>query len=85
MKNSCGRPGVNGGFMPNPKIKYGVNCFGLNPNASKLDTERMKMSKLTPRTKGDIITERKIKFWKENADKMLNLNPHSKSDWSVYK
>ena len=85
MKNSCGRPGVNGGFMPNPKIKYGVNCFGLKPNASKLDTERMKMSKLTPRTKGDIITERKIKFWKENADKMLNLNPHSKSDWSVYK
>ena len=84
MKNSCGRPGVNGGFMSNPKIKYGVNCFGLKPDASKLDTERMKTSKLTPRTKGDVITERKIAFWKENADKMLNLNPHNKSDWSVY-
>jgi len=25
--NDCGRPGVNGGYMGNPYIKFGVNCF----------------------------------------------------------
>lgn len=30
-KHSCGRPGVNGGFMANPDLKFGVNCFGVKP------------------------------------------------------
>jgi hypothetical protein len=84
MKNSCGRPGVNGGYMPNNKMKLGVNCYGIKPKASDLDIERMKTNNIVPRTKKDVITERKVAFWKENADKMLNLNPHSKGDWSLY-
>lgn len=27
----CGKPGLNGGFFPNPYIKFGVNCFGVKP------------------------------------------------------
>ena len=84
MKNSCGRPGVNGGYIPNNKMKLGVNCYGIKPQASELDKSRMENSNIVPKTKKDIITERKVAFWKENADKMLNLNPHKKGDWSVY-
>lgn len=84
MKNSCGRPGVNGGYIPNPKMRLGVNCYGIKPQASDTDMKRMATSKIVPRTSKDIVKERKISFWKENADKMLNLNPHSKGDWSVY-
>ena len=84
MKNSCGRPGVNGGYMPNPKMRLGVNCYGVKPKASELDLEKMATGKTVPRTSKDVITERKIAFWKENADKMLNLNPHNKGDWSLY-
>ena len=83
-KNSCGSPGVNGGYMPNYKMRLGVNCYGVKPQASEKDLERMATSNILPRSRKDIITERKIKFWKENADRMLNLNPHSKSDWSLY-
>lgn len=31
-KNACGRPGINGGFMGNPKLKFGVNCYGVKPS-----------------------------------------------------
>lgn len=29
-KTSCGHPGVNGGYF-DPKLKFGVNCFGIKP------------------------------------------------------
>jgi hypothetical protein len=39
-KNSCGRPGINGGYMENASMKAGVNCYGtkpeINPASSKL-------------------------------------------------
>ena len=39
-KNSCGRPGVNGGFFEDTSKKLGVNCYGpkpdINPSSSKL-------------------------------------------------
>ena len=28
---ACGRPGVNGGYMTNPDMKFGVNCYGVKP------------------------------------------------------
>tara|TARA_B100001287_G_C22659718_1_gene519686 strand:+ start:1011 stop:1916 length:906 start_codon:yes stop_codon:yes gene_type:complete len=43
-KNDCGRPGVNGGYMANPYIKFGVNCYGVKPEK----TENDKMCKLAP-------------------------------------
>ena len=31
QKKYCGDPGINGGFFPNPLIKFGVNCYGVKP------------------------------------------------------
>lgn len=31
MKHACGRPGINGGFIDNPYVKFGANCFGKKP------------------------------------------------------
>lgn len=30
-KNSCGVPGVNGGYFANSELKFGVNCYGIKP------------------------------------------------------
>ena len=27
-ENDCGRPGINGGFIQNKNVKFGVNCYG---------------------------------------------------------
>jgi len=40
-KRYCGKPGLNGGYFANPKLKFGVNCYGVKPKgktASKLKT-----------------------------------------------
>ena len=85
-KNNCGRPGVNGGYMANPNIKFGVNCFGKKPKATQGDLDLMNSRKnqITPKTESEIETERKVKFWKENADKLLSINPHNEKKWSEY-
>ena len=44
QKNNCGRPGVNGGYMANPYIKFGVNCYGMKPDMKNKDKIYMKAS-----------------------------------------
>jgi hypothetical protein len=29
-RTACGRPGINGGYF-DPKLKFGVNCYGVKP------------------------------------------------------
>jgi len=45
QKNNCGRPGVNGGYMANPYIKFGVNCYGMKPDMKNKDEKYMEASK----------------------------------------
>jgi hypothetical protein len=83
-KNNCGRPGINGGYMANPYIKFGVNCFGKKPDPTAADLARMKTSQTTPKTPEDLALEAKVDFWKNNADKMLQLSSFNKNKWSEY-
>ena len=39
-ENDCGRPGVIGGYMKNPKMRFGVNCYGKRP---KITPEEQKI------------------------------------------
>jgi hypothetical protein len=82
-KNDCGRPGVNGGYIANPYAKFGVNCYGKKPKASDADIARMNASKdqVYPKNKKDIELEEKVNYWKQNADKMLNLNAFNINRW----
>jgi hypothetical protein len=75
--NDCGRPGVNGGYMANPYIKFGVNCYGKKPVASDSDLARMKTKKasLTPAAK-DADT---AKGWKD-----ATISSFNKDKWSAY-
>ena len=34
QKKHCGLPGINGGFFPNPEIKFGINCYGVKPKGA---------------------------------------------------
>lgn len=85
-KNDCGRPGINGGYISNPYMKFGVNCYGKKPKASAAELARMSAnnSKSYPKTLEDQVLDAKVKFWKDNASKMLNLNSYNKDKWSEY-
>lgn len=83
-KNNCGRPGINGGYMGNPNLKFGVNCFGKKPQPTPSDLNRMKAVETIPKTPEDIALDKKLEYWKKNADKLLQVNSYNKTNWSAY-
>ena len=84
-KNNCGRPGVNGGYIDNPYIKFGVNCYGKKPKPNENDLHRLENKQMQPipLTAEDKELQKKIDYWKENADK-LQLNSFNNTNWSRY-
>ena len=84
-KHDCGRPGINGGYFKNPYLKFGVNCYGVKPDGSDNDLNRMEANNTTPYPKSpeDKETDKKVEEWKKNKDKML-VNSFNKTIWSKY-
>jgi Extracellular link domain len=85
-KHGCGRPGVNGGYMANAKLRFGVNCFGVRPEATDGDLAELNRvdSQVAPKTAEDIVLDRKVEFWKSNRDKLLSVNSFNSKKWSRY-
>ena len=85
-KNDCGRPGINGGYMANPNLKFGVNCFGVKPKATDAEMNAMKnrQNQVFPKNQDEILLDKKVNFWKENADKLLVMNSFNQNKWSEY-
>ena len=83
-KNDCGRPGINGGYIANPYVKFGVNCFGKKPKASDDDLSRMtaKQDQTYPKTPTELRLEKKVNYWKDNADKFLHINSYNTTSWN---
>lgn len=87
--NNCGRPGVNGGYMANPKLRFGVNCFGKKPAMKESDSTTMKsyqetVNKQVPLTPEEAKMNEKMNYWKENASKLLNINGFNQNKWSEH-
>ena len=85
-KNNCGRPGINGGYIDNPYMKFGVNCYGVKPTPKQRDLDRMnaRNGQLNPKSPADAVLDEKVAFWMKNADKMLNINSFNTKKWSEY-
>lgn len=84
-KHDCGRPGINGGYFKNPYLKFGVNCYGVKPEGSDNDLNRMKANRTTPYPKSpeDKEMDKKVEQWKKDKDKLL-VNSFNKTIWSKY-
>ena len=84
IKNSCGRPGVNGGYIDNPDARFGVNCYGKKPKPKPSDLKELGSSKNLPKSPEDVILDKKVAFWKANADKLFQINSYNNDKWSAY-
>lgn len=77
-ENDCGRPGVNGGFIDNKHVKFGVNCFGKKPEQTEQDKEFMERLKLSYSPAIDQDELDKIANEKNN----MLISPFNKDKWS---
>jgi len=89
-KNDCGRPGINGGYIANPYVTFGVNCYGKKPKPTDAELAAMKANTanngLPVKTSSleEKILEAKMRYWQNNASNMLNLSSYNKNAWSQY-
>jgi hypothetical protein len=85
-KNSCGRPGINGGYIKNKNAKFGVNCYGKKPKPSREEKAWMKANSNiqvnVPVSPADKMLQTKLDIWKNNASQFLVLNSFNRNEWS---
>lgn len=81
-ENDCGRPGVNGGYIANPRVRFGVNCFGFKPKIREEEEELMKTSTPYPETAQDKAFQKRVDFWKNRIDQIL-ISPFNHNIWGA--
>jgi hypothetical protein len=79
-ENDCGRPGINGGYIANPNVKFGVNCYGNKPRITSDEEEMMKTSPPYPVSAEDIAFQKKVDTMKNNLSKIL-VSPFNHDSW----
>ena len=81
-EHDCGRPGINGGYMANPSMKFGVNCYGNKPKINSEEEELMKNVSPYPLTAEDIAFQLRVDYWKNKVEEIL-VSPFNYNSWSV--
>jgi len=82
-EHDCGRPGVNGGYMANPHMKFGVNCYGKKPEITEEEKNLMDNTVPYPKTEKDIKFEKDVAYWKKHLNELL-VSPFNNDEWSRY-
>ena len=80
-ENDCGRPGINGGYIANPKVKFGVNCYGYKPRMNSTEEELMATEPLYPKTMKDKAMENRVNYWRDKLSDVL-VSPFNHNSWS---
>ena len=79
-EHDCGRPGINGGYISNPKVRFGVNCYGKKPKMTDIEEQLMETSTPYPLTEDDIMMERKTEMLKKKLPEIL-VSPFNYNNW----
>ena len=79
-QNDCGRPGINGGYIANPEVKFGVNCYGHKPKITDYEEELMQTTTPYPETAKDLAFQKRVDYWKNHVDDIL-VSPFNHNRW----
>jgi hypothetical protein len=82
QENSCGRPGINGGFIKNKHSRFGVNCFAPKNKPSNIEKKIMNSSTIIP-TSPETEDNKKINFYKKNIHRIVK-KPFNSDKWSSF-
>jgi hypothetical protein len=80
-ENDCGRPGINGGYIANPALRFGVNCYGNKPRMTPTEEDLMATRPVYPKTMKDIALENRVNYWKDKLNEIL-VSPFNHNNWS---
>tara|TARA_B100001287_G_scaffold97215_2_gene81699 strand:+ start:1503 stop:2399 length:897 start_codon:yes stop_codon:yes gene_type:complete len=81
-EHDCGRPGVNGGYIANPNVRFGVNCKGAKRQITPEERERMDYIPQYPLTNDEIKFNKKVSKMRKHL-KDINISPFNYNNWSA--
>ena len=81
-ENDCGRPGINGGFIANPDVRFGINCYGFKPQITAAEADDMKTASIYPKTLKDMEKQQKGAYWQTKLSNIL-VSPFNNDVWSA--
>ena len=81
-EHDCGRPGINGGYIDNKNVRFGVNCYGYKPKITSEEAELMQNTPLYPKTQKEINFEKRVEYWRQRLPEVL-VAPFNHNNWSI--
>lgn len=81
--NDCGRPGVNGGFIANPLVRFGVNCYGAKPRITDDEKDMMEDESYDAVSKKDQLIQQRADYWNDHLDD-LTVSPFNNDKWNEF-
>ena len=77
-RGQCGLPGINGGYFENKNLKFGANCYGVKPEPSSSQQEKLinEQYLLNP-------LSREAQRYQARIDE-FEVSPFSRKKWSKY-
>ena len=81
-ENDCGRPGINGGFIANPDVRFGINCYGFKPQITAAEADDMRTAPIHPKTLKDIARQQRVAHWQTKLSDIL-VSPFNNDVWSA--
>jgi len=80
-ENDCGRTGINGGYVSNPNLKYGVNCYGHKPKITYQEETLMQNMNQMPPNEEQAQFQQQVNYWKTQVGNIL-VSPYNYKLWS---
>jgi len=77
---ACGTVGVNGGFMDNPELRFGVTCYGDKPSQSEHDVQNMMKGPNPPLTPDVLEMKKKELRYKQHSNE-IGVLPFNDKQW----
>jgi hypothetical protein len=82
-EKDCGRPGINGGYIYDPNMKYGANCYGPKKPITEREARRMRQKPEIHKTKKELEFDQRVSFWKSKI-KDITMSPFNHNNWSMF-
>lgn len=80
-ENNCGRPGINGGYIANPNVQFGVNCYGFKPKIRPNEAKAMRDETLIPPNQSEMVFNNKVNDMRSRISNIL-VSPFNSTEWS---
>ena len=82
-EHDCGRPGINGGYIKNPNVRFGVNCFGSKPKITANEQEIMNKATPIPMAQEDKTINNLVNNYKKKLSSIL-ISPFNYNNWHQF-